>query len=224
VVLLPSPTLLEDALEQMTPELILLDIEMPEMSGYEVLKILKANEATQNIPVIFLTSKTDGESELEGLSLGAIDYVTKPFSSSVLLKRIELHLLALDDSTDLLRTIQHILRNLYRLVLLPSPFLLESALKQKTPDLILLDIDMPGLSGYDVLKILKADEETKDIPVIFLTSNIDDESELKGLLMGAADYITKPFSSAILLKRVEMQLLVEAQKKEIIRLNEKKPF
>jgi len=79
-------------LEKNIPDLILLDVEMPDMNGYEVIKILKSKEETRDIPVIFLTAKTDGESELEGLSLGAIDYITKPFSPPLLLKRIETHL------------------------------------------------------------------------------------------------------------------------------------
>lgn len=80
-------------LEKNIPDIILLDVEMPEMDGYEVIKKLKAQKETANIPVIFLTAKTDGQSELLGLSLGAIDYITKPFTPSLLLKRIEVHLL-----------------------------------------------------------------------------------------------------------------------------------
>jgi putative two-component system response regulator len=80
-------------LEIVTPELILLDIEMPEMNGYEALKKLKEKKQTRDIPVIFLTAKSDPGSELEGLSLGAIDYISKPFSPPLLLKRIENHLL-----------------------------------------------------------------------------------------------------------------------------------
>ncbi|MDR3011689.1 MAG: response regulator [Chitinispirillales bacterium] len=80
-------------LEKNIPDIILLDVEMPEMDGYDVIKALKANEKTAHIPVIFLTAKTDGESEYTGLTLGAIDYITKPFTPSLLLKRLEVHLL-----------------------------------------------------------------------------------------------------------------------------------
>jgi putative two-component system response regulator len=90
----PTPTaeIMFGLLENIIPEMILLDIEMPEMNGYEAIKRLKNNPRWADIPVIFLTSKTDEGSELEGLSLGAIDYVTKPFSAPLLLKRIENHL------------------------------------------------------------------------------------------------------------------------------------
>jgi len=80
-------------LELITPDLILLDILMPEMSGFEVIKLLKENEATRQIPVIFLSATNREDHEQEGLSLGAIDFVSKPFSPSLLLKRIEIHLL-----------------------------------------------------------------------------------------------------------------------------------
>jgi len=88
-------------LENNNPSLILLDINMPEMNGYETIKILKANEKTMGIPVIFLTGASAPDNELEGLSLGAIDYITKPFNPPLLLKRIEVHLLVEKQKTEL---------------------------------------------------------------------------------------------------------------------------
>jgi len=79
-------------LEKLTPDLILLDIKMPEMSGYDVIKTLKDNERTANIPVIFLSALTDEEDEDKGLSLGAVDYISKPFDPPILQKRVEVHL------------------------------------------------------------------------------------------------------------------------------------
>jgi len=76
-------------LEKFIPDLILLDIKMPEMDGYEVIKKLKTDPRFEPIPVIFLTAKSDESSEYIGLSLGAADYVSKPFSAALLLKRIE---------------------------------------------------------------------------------------------------------------------------------------
>jgi putative two-component system response regulator len=98
---IPSGAKLFDILEKITPDLILLDIEMPVMSGYEAVKKLKAEKKTREIPVIFLTARNDSGSELEGLNLGAIDYVSKPFSPPLLLKRIENHLLLRNQQTAL---------------------------------------------------------------------------------------------------------------------------
>jgi putative two-component system response regulator len=89
----PSAEKLFKLLELVKADILLLDIEMPDMNGYEVIKRLKAFKETANIPVIFLTIRNDNNSELEGLSLGAVDYITKPFSPALLLKRIEIHLL-----------------------------------------------------------------------------------------------------------------------------------
>jgi putative two-component system response regulator len=74
---------------------------MPEMNGYDIIKLLKSNPATEDIPVIFLTGKNDPLSEVEGLSYGAIDYILKPFSPPILLKRIENHLLMIEQKDEL---------------------------------------------------------------------------------------------------------------------------
>ena len=91
---LASAGRLFEMLENIKPDLILLDIEMPEMNGCEAIKQLKADTATRDIPVIFLSARTDSGSELAGFNLGAIDYIFKPFSPPLLLKRLENHLLA----------------------------------------------------------------------------------------------------------------------------------
>ena len=74
------------------PDLILLDITMPGMDGYEVCRRLKANPATSSIPVIFLTAKTEDEDERHGFDVGAVDYVHKPFSASIVLARVKTHI------------------------------------------------------------------------------------------------------------------------------------
>ena len=84
------------------------------------------------------------------------------------------------------------------------------------PDLILLDIEMPEMNGYETIKKLKADPRFVDIPVIFLTSRNDESSELEGLELGAADYVSKPFSAPLLLKRIANQLLIARQKRELL--------
>jgi putative two-component system response regulator len=89
----PSAAKMFELLQTSEPDLILLDIIMPEMDGYEAIKILKLKPQTSDIPVIFLTGRTESDAELEGLSLGAIDFITKPIQPSLLLKRIEVHLL-----------------------------------------------------------------------------------------------------------------------------------
>ena len=114
-----SAAIMLETLEWSKPELILLDVDMPEMNGFEAIKILKGRPETRDIPVIFLTAMNDGISELEGLELGAVDYVAKPFSPPLLLKRIELHLL-LEDQKHVLEAqkneLQHYNDNLQGMV------------------------------------------------------------------------------------------------------------
>lgn len=81
-----------DILKAQKVELILLDVVMPEMDGYEVCKILKSADTTKNIPVVFITSMSDEEDEERGLSLGASDYITKPFKEAIVRTRIKNHL------------------------------------------------------------------------------------------------------------------------------------
>lgn len=80
------------------------------------------------------------------------------------------------------------------------------AVKEELPDLILLDITMPGLDGFEVCRRLKADPKSKDIPVIFLTANADDESIVKGFELGGVDYITKPYLAKEIVARIQTHL------------------
>lgn len=78
--------------EKELPDLILLDIMMPEMDGYEVCERLKSMDETKNIPIIFITAKGEVEDETKGLSLGAVDYISKPITPAIVLARVETHL------------------------------------------------------------------------------------------------------------------------------------
>ena len=100
----PSGAKLFEILDNILPDLILLDIEMPVMDGYEAMRRLKANPRYADIPVIFLTSKDDESSEMEGFDLGAVDYVTKPFSGPLLLKRITNQLLIVQQKNELIKS------------------------------------------------------------------------------------------------------------------------
>jgi putative two-component system response regulator len=94
----PSAETMFELLENVRPDMILLDIEMPGMDGFEALKKLKAAPEYAEIPVIFLTAKSGENDEWEGLRLGAIDYISKPFSPSLLLLRIKNHMLIIDQN------------------------------------------------------------------------------------------------------------------------------
>ena len=97
---------------------------------------------------------------------------------------------------------------------------LRAAATLPRPDIILLDIMMPGMDGYEVLGRLRADASTRDIPVIFITAMSAEADEERGLELGAVDYITKPFNPAIVLARVRAQLELKEARDRLARQNE----
>jgi putative two-component system response regulator len=118
--------------------------------------------------------------------------------------------LIVDDTAENLTLMNGLLKDEYRTKVANNG---ERALKiaaETPPDLILLDIMMPGIDGYEVCRRLKADAATREIPVIYLTAKVEIEDEQKGFETGAVDYITKPISPPIVLARVKTHLTLKA--------------
>jgi putative two-component system response regulator len=107
----------------------------------------------------------------------------------------------------------------YHVVTVESGLKLLELLEKKVPDLVLLDVEMPQMNGYETVKVMKENKKYNEIPVIFLTGRSDIKSEMEGLSLGATDYIYKPFSPPLLLKRIEVQLLIKEQKEELAHMN-----
>ncbi|MCL1844043.1 MAG: response regulator [Defluviitaleaceae bacterium] len=112
-------------------------------------------------------------------------------------------ILIVDDTETFLYILNHILKDDYITSVAKNGDECFEAAKSQKPDLILLDVIMPGLSGYDVLKLLKSDDELKHIPVIMITGKKSDESESEGYALGAVDYITKPFIKDVVKNRID---------------------
>ena len=123
-----------------------------------------------------------------------------------------------DDSATSLNMGRDVLSEIYSVYTCKSGELMFEALENVTPDLILLDVEMPEMDGYEVIQRLKNNVNTKDIPVIFLTALDSDENELRGFSMGAIDYISKSFSSLRLLKRIEVHLELDSYKNDLEKL------
>lgn len=193
----------QEALEQAEsnkPDLITLDIYLPDKDGFELLQELKRNPATAAIPIVIVSVLPD---QYEGYRLGAVDYLTKPIEPQRLVSSINhiLHgkgkVLVVDDdrgTRDLLQTALEIRG--FSVVLTASGKRGLVLARQEEPDLILLDLKLPGIDGYEVLRKLKSSEDTADIPVMVITGSVTDE-ELKQrnvLSLGAARFKTKPFA------------------------------
>jgi len=226
-----------ELLEQFTPELILLDVNMPDVDGYDAIKSLKADDRYSAIPVIFLTSSSDRESVVKGLSLGAVDYVIKPFSTSKLLESIRNILdskkrsdagdddennnkpsvLVVDDVTSMLRAIQYALRDRYKVYMLSKSEDVMDFLRAKTPDLILLDYLMPVLSGFNLIPLIRALPEHEDTPIIIVTTEGTHDHVNSAMSAGASDFVVKPFKPKELNDKVAKHIRVA---REIRRIKE----
>ena len=125
--------------------------------------------------------------------------------------------LVVDDTPANLMLVSNLLKSRYRVqAAINGEKALTIAASNTPPDIILLDVVMPGLDGYEVLQALRADPRTSQIPVIFLTARSDSEDEEKGLLLGAVDYIVKPISPAITLARINTHLTLYRQRRELL--------
>lgn len=211
---------LELAQRKPQPDLILLDIKMPGMDGYSVLARLKANPDTADIPVIFVTALAEAADEAQGLTLGVADYITKPVNPDLLHLRVRIQLelqrhrrhpvtfdvaqhanpenpaslLVVDDVPENIHELLEALKDDYRIMVANSGAKAIELVQGPTPpDLVLLDIVMPGMDGYEVCRRIKASPAGNRIPVIFVTVVDATQQKVKGFDLGGADYITKPF-------------------------------
>ena len=236
---------LELALRSPQPELILLDIKMPGMDGYAVLARLKSDPATAHIPVIFVTALDDAADVASGLGLGVADYITKPVDPDLLLLRVTNQLtlqryregaalfeadagsdqalaptvLLVDDVPENVHGLLEVLRDDYRVMIASSGArAIEVVRGDAPPDLILLDIMMPGMGGLEVCQHIKALPEHGRIPIIFVTVADSVEDKVKGFALGAADYITKPFDIDEVRARVRTHLELSRLRRRLERL------
>ncbi|MDR3373625.1 MAG: EAL domain-containing protein [Ancalomicrobiaceae bacterium] len=211
---------LELARRQPSPNLILLDVKMPGMDGYSVLSHLKSDPATADVPVIFVTALAETADEARGLKLGVADYITKPVDPDLLRRRVgtqlELQgyrnnaalrlgssspqmahpptLLVVDDIPENIHELLEALKDDYRIMVANSGAkALELVQGSSPPDLVLMDVVMPVMDGYEVCRQIKALPAGNRIPIIFVTVVGESQQKVKGFDLGGADFITKPF-------------------------------
>ncbi|AGF79975.1 CheY-like receiver and HD-GYP domain-containing response regulator [Desulfocapsa sulfexigens DSM 10523] len=126
-------------------------------------------------------------------------------------------ILLVDDIPANIKILVGALRDNYRLVVATSGFDAIAAAIEKKPDLILLDVMMPGMDGYEVCKRLKSKRETADIPIIFVTAMNEERDETRGFLLGAVDYIVKPVNPVIVKARVQTHIALRMTQRELQR-------
>ncbi len=201
---------------QLQPAAITLDIILPEVDGWEVITRLKSDERTSRIPIVVVSVVDNPEL---GLALGAIDYLVKPIEANDLIERLNRFNLKRASAMENLRVLvvddEPANRTLLTKVLEPAGFTVLPAsggreaielAKSIKPDFVILDLMMPEVTGFDVVEALRADESTRDTPIMVLTATSLTEAD-KRLLNGRVSKILSRGSVATtdivgLLKRV----------------------
>jgi PAS domain S-box-containing protein len=191
------------------PDLITLDILLPDRHGFDVLRELKTRPETANIPVIVLSVVQD---ETSGYRLGAVDYIVKPLDEQRLLGSVSYILnrkgkvLIAEDTQDTAELLTELLtKHGYEALHATNGYETLAMARREHPDLILLDLRMPGMDGYEALTRLKKDTETRNIPILVMSAHAADpvQERLRLQAMGAADFVSKPFSLEELIEEVE---------------------
>lgn len=207
-------------------DIIFLDHMMPVKDGIETLKELKAlkNSINEGTPVICLTANAVSGSREKYLEAGFDDYLTKPVDPDSLEQMIMEYLpdekisvsagnteapalpqisavLVTDDDPVIRETARNILSPHFRVISCDNGTDGITTAQREMPDLILLDINLGEASGFDVLRKLKDDPATHDIPVMFITGDDSEEAEIRGFRGGASDFVRKPFVPEVLLQR-----------------------
>ena len=207
-----------EILDSVIPDLLILDVNMPVVNGFEIIKRVKDVPLYANIPVVFLTGNKDRESVVKCMELGAVDVLFKPITDSVLIEAIEYQfnpekqkenkpiILAVDDNPSILRSVNQALKDNYTVLTLSNPELLSEVLKKVTPDLFILDCNMPKVSGFELIPRIRKTVGHEETPVVFLTSEVSNDTVFAALGLGAGDYIVKPVEDDVLREKVAVHL------------------
>ncbi|MBT3510032.1 MAG: response regulator [Nitrospina sp.] len=235
-----------DRVKKDPPDLILLDIMMPGIDGIEVCKSIKENENSKDIPIIFITAKTEPKDVEAGFQAGCIEYICKPFNIDEVCSRVKTQILvAKSDKMGvaedelkisgmklLLVDDNHVNIDVLRRSLEGEDFSFSMAPNGKVavkltastlPDLILMDVMMPEMNGFEACKLIKANPSTRDIPILFITAKKNSDDIEQGFRLGCSDYITKPFLYPEIRARVKSHLqlrkLIQQKDNWISKLN-----
>ncbi|MBQ4523973.1 MAG: response regulator [Lachnospiraceae bacterium] len=204
-----------DFLKQHSVDMILLDVEMPDMNGFQTLEQIRKIKECSHIPVILVTGHRDRYASLNIRILGIEGYLLKPVSKEVLNCRIsEIYqkntetshrktILLIDDDMAYLKQLNSLLKDSYHVIMINSGKLALNYLLKHTPDLILLDYQMPGYNGSDFMREIQEKYPDKQIPVILMTGTLTQE-----ILNGFDTYIPvaclqKPVNKETLFEHIE---------------------
>ena len=199
-----------DILKSNDIDLVLLDLYMPEMNGMDVLAKIREDASISAVKVVILTSSGMKTDVTEAIQLGALDFIKKPFFPTEFLDRIKKvlniakkdNILVVDDDKMNLAIVHKMLGIRYDVTCVSSGMDAISYLNNNVPDMILLDLHMPEMSGLEVLEKIREQDKLSDIPVVFLTADNDRKTEIDIFKAGAMDFIQKPFIAEVVIQRI----------------------
>lgn len=219
-----------DILKSDNIDLVLLDLYMPDMSGMDVLTKIREDESISGVKVVILTSSGMKTDVTEAIRLGALDFIKKPFFPNEFLERIKRvlqiakkdNILVVDDDKMNLAIVHKMLGIRYDVTCVSSGMDAISYLNNNVPDMILLDLHMPEMSGLEVLEKIREQDKLSDIPVVFLTADNDRKTEIDIFKAGAMDFIQKPFVAEVVIQRISRILELYHYQKSLQREIDKK--
>jgi len=200
--------------EPKLPDLIILDLALPDIHGREIAAKLKENPKTKDIPVLFLSALYSKRQEAEiGHILDGNVMFSKPYDIGKLgtaIKRLltgKKKILIVDDEMDVLSMLEKgLTTEEYSVIKADKGKDALGLAKSERPDLIILDLEMPDMYGGDIARMLKEEPETKDIPVMFLTGMFPKEEEKDGRVVAGHMLFTKPYDIKELLTTIRILL------------------
>ena len=195
-------------------DLLLLDIDMKDINGLEVLKEIRAIPDIRDTRTVFLTGSSQREDMMEAIRLGVIDFLRKPALPENLLQvvrnalnaKIKDLILVVDDDPMNLMVTEELFGIRYRVNCAPNGKYALRSIEEEKPDLILLDLHMPDMDGLELLNRIHATEGWENIPVVFLTADDDVNKEVELFEAGAMDYIKKPYLMQVAFQRIRRVL------------------
>jgi len=192
------------------PDLATVDLMLPDLDGFGVIEKLQSDPATAQIPVVVVSAL---ERDAEAARFQLADYFVKPVQPRDIMVRIDQLLahsngprsvLVVDDEPDVRTTVSEALANAGWTTRMAAsgPIALEMAATER-PDLILLDLHMPGMDGFEVITRLRAQEATREVPVMIFTAIGGQEAKARALKLGATGYLTKELNHRALVKHLD---------------------
>jgi two-component system, sensor histidine kinase and response regulator len=189
-------------------KLVISDVVMPEVDGFDMLRFMKADQRFKKIPVILVTSLNDTESVMKGIELGAADYVTKPVMGAILIAKIErilspdrVRVLVVDSEPAMRNAIIQIVERIgFAALDVGSAEEGLALLKSNKVSAVISDCKLGGMTGVELLKAVK--QEHPGLPVLLMTGSHESFSARQLLMAGADGYIAKPFHNVEIVRKL----------------------